>query len=88
MVKGIEMDEADAIGQRAMDNDVVVCGDDAAANRQIALKIKEAVGPWMRQLKHKQSAGPMALPHFQQRHPPPYGHTFYETVNAKPRKGP
>jgi len=87
VIKGGEIDTATAISGRNGGQDVVVCGDDAQANRQVALRIEEAVGPWMRQQKHTWSAGAMALPHFQQRSPPPHGHTFYETANAKARKG-
>lgn len=86
VIKGMEIDETDATNRRENGEDVVVCGDDATANRQMAMKIEDSVGPWMRQQKHNWSAGPMALPHFQQRIPPPHGHTFYETANAKARK--
>lgn len=86
VIKGPEIREADAISKRRSGHDVVICGNDTAANRQMALTIEQAIGPWMRQQKHQWSAGPMALPHFQQRNPPPHGHTFYETANAKARK--
>ena len=38
------------------------------------------------QQRHTETAGPKALPHFQQTLPPPVGHTFYETANSKARK--
>lgn len=84
--KGAEISEAEAVARRAGGADVVVCGDDLRANREQAMKIEAAIGPWMRQPQHTQTAGPMALPHFQQRLPPPLGHTFYETANSKARR--
>lgn len=86
VIKGAELNKADAVSHRRTGGDVIVCGDDTAGNRQLALSIEAAVGPWLRQQKHKHSAGPLALLHFQQRQPPPQGHTFYETANAKARK--
>jgi hypothetical protein len=84
--KGAELDEAAAIIQRKQGNDVVVCGDNLMANRQQAMMIEAATGPWMRQQRHSNTAGPMALPHFQQKSPPPIGHTFYETTTAKAQR--
>lgn len=85
---GRVIDEATAIQVRQQHGDVVVCGKDEKVNRQQALTIEAAVGTWLRQHKHTNSAGPQALPHFQQRNPPPDGHTFYETKGAKARKQP
>jgi hypothetical protein len=82
------IDEATAIQIRQQNGDVVVCGKDEKANRQQALTIEAAIGPWLRQNKHTNSAGPQALSHFQQKAPPPDGHTFYETTGAKARKQP
>ena len=68
--------------------DVVVRGQDANANRRLALQIESAVGPAKRQVPHSLSAGPLALPHFQQGKPPPSGHTFYETDKKMARRKP
>jgi len=85
---GTEIDFATAVARRQVGQDVVVCGDDLRANRAAALAIESAVGPAVRGQPHKQSAGPLALPHFQQATPPPGGHTFYETDKRKARKRP
>jgi hypothetical protein len=84
--KGAEIDEAAAVNRRRNGDDVVVCGSEVRANRELAMKIEAAVGPWMRQQRHTDSAGARALPHFQQQTAPPVGHTFYETSQAKARR--
>lgn len=86
VIKAAEIDEASAVDSRNTGRDIVVCGEDEKANRKQASDIETAVGPWLRQQKHKYSAGPQALPHFQQKTPPPNGHSFYETGKAKARK--
>jgi hypothetical protein len=85
---GAEIDLAAAVARRQTNEDVVVRGDDLSVNRASAQAIEAAVGPYMRGPPHKQSAGPLALPHFQQVTPPPDGHTFYETDKRKARKRP
>ncbi|HUY35833.1 MAG TPA: hypothetical protein VMV69_24030 [Pirellulales bacterium] len=67
VIKGSEIDEAHAVIRRQRGEDVVVCGDNLAANRQTAINVELAVGPVLRQPKHSYSAGPQALPHFQQK---------------------
>lgn len=86
VIKGAEINRATAIARRTAGVDVVVCGQDVVMNRQMALEIEQAVGPWLRQQAHIHSAGPHSLPHFQQRFPPPIGHCFYETLKTKARK--
>lgn len=88
VVKGRQIDQATAVRIRMASGDVVVCGDDLSANRQVAMQLEQAIGAWLRQLPHRQSAVPKALPHFQQRNPPPDGHTFYETLTMKARNQP
>jgi hypothetical protein len=83
---GMEIDIPAAVARRQNGADVVVRGDDVDANRHAATTIEAAVGPYQRGAPHKQTAGPLALPHFQQRSPPPAGHTFYETDKRKARK--
>lgn len=83
---GPEIDLTAAIARRRAALDVVVRGDDTRANRRLALQIESAVGPANRGVPHQGSAGPLALPHFQQVTPPPAGHSFYETDKRKARK--
>src|SRR5262245_60797293 len=87
VLKGAEIDFATAVARRAAGLDVVVCGDDLTANRELARSIEATVGPYKQQRFHS-NAGPLALPHFQQQAEPPHGHTFYETPNRKARKNP
>jgi hypothetical protein len=83
---GPEIDLAAAIARRLAGLDVVVRGDEVNVTRRLALQIESALGAAERGVPHKQSAGPLALPHFQQVTPPPMGHTFYETDKRKARK--
>src|SRR5262249_22864543 len=86
VLRGAEMDEAAAVARRQAGLEVVVCGDDLDANREAARAIEAAVGTYEQQRFHRR-AGPLALPHFQQRKQPPDGHTFYETEKRNSRKG-
>jgi hypothetical protein len=76
-------EEAAAVARRQAGQDVVVCGDDTDVNRRLAEQIEARVGPYVRSAPHKRSAGPRALPHFQQQSPTATGHTFYETTNLR-----
>ncbi len=82
VLKGAEIDLATAIARRQAGQNVVVCGNSLKANRALAWKIETTVGEAKRQEPHK-SAGPGALPHYQQAEPPPKGHTFYETAHPQ-----
>jgi len=84
--RGAKIDFASAVARRQTGEDVVVCGDNIDHNRSLAQAIEAAVGLCMRAPPHKRTAGPLALPHFQQHTPPPEGHTFYETDKRKARK--
>ena len=64
VIKGAPIDLAAAVARRKAGLDVVVCGQDLMMNRQTALEIEQAVGPWLRQQSHTHSAGPHSLPHF------------------------
>jgi hypothetical protein len=86
VLKGAEIDLATAIARRQAGLNVVVCGDDAKANRGVAQAIESVAGRWMRQDPHR-NAGPHSLPHLQQVQQPPQGHTFYETANRRARRG-
>src|SRR5436305_12932019 len=66
VIRGAEIDFATAVTRRQGGENVVVCGEDINANRRLAERIEQAVGPHKRGEPHKRSAGPRALPHFQQ----------------------
>ena len=86
ILKGAPLEESAAMDRRQAGDDVVVCGANITANRSMAGRIETGVGPCFSQPPHIRSAGPFALPHFQQvdrSHP---GHTFYETPRRKARK--
>jgi len=84
VVKKMQISEPEAVQERKAGRDVVVCGDDVAANRELAKQIEyRAHGSYKRCGAHA-SAGPNALNHFQ---PDPRngvtGHSFYETKGRK-----
>ena len=81
--RGAGLTLAEAIIRRQNGNDVVVCGDDPFANARQAFAIESSVGPCKPDGPHADVAGVKALPHFQQKAPPPIGHTFYETPVRK-----
>src|SRR4051794_34179393 len=83
VIRGAEITEAEAVADYAAGNDVVVCGENTAANRALAQAIANAVGPNRRGVPHTKTAGTYALPHFQTDPRPPDGHVFYETANKK-----
>ena len=64
----------------------MVCGPDLDANRDLAQQIEAAVGRYARGTPHVRTAGPLALPHFQQTDKTRLGHTFYETTKKKARR--
>jgi hypothetical protein len=85
VVKGAELSEKDAINRRKSGLDIVVCGSDDRANRNMAADIERAatgVGKYIRHGAHP-SAGTNSLPHYQPRPRPPLGHSFYETKGQK-----
>lgn len=81
----MEIDKSTAVALRKSDRDVVVCGDDLGMNIDVAKEIEAMIGAYDNHVPHS-SSGPAALPHFQQRNPPPAGHTFYETPKRKARR--
>lgn len=83
VVRGAEIDRDTALARRRAGENVVVCGDDLGANRNLAQEIEAAVGPYKRQAPHQRHAGAHALPHFQQQDQNHRGHTFYETPNRR-----
>jgi hypothetical protein len=90
MYRGDEVTEAEAVLRRQTGDDVVVCGDDVAGNRNLARQIESQVSPHVLQHLPHLSAGPNSLPHYQPDPRPPEGHTFYEgaTNRYKARKKP
>ena len=89
VLRGAPIDEAAAVARRKAGADIVVCGDDTAANRSLARKVEAQVGgPSRPQFPHTATAGPAALPHFHQQSRSPAGHSFYETEKRKARKRP
>jgi len=87
VIRGEVITELKAVLERLAGRDIVVCDGAPRENRAVAHRIEDAVGPNERQDPHE-SAGPYALPHFQQRQPPPPGHAFYETAGKKAAKNP
>lgn len=84
VLKGAEIDFTTAVARRQAGENIVVCGNDLKANRALARAIEATVGPIGRpQIPHTKTAGPAALPHFQQRSAFPEGHSFYETGNPR-----
>src|SRR5437762_5675216 len=72
VLRGAEIDFETAVARRKATRNVVVCGDDAGANRRLAGKVEAAVGPCRPADPHVRHAGPYALPHYQQtRRDPP-----------------
>ncbi len=83
VIRGQPVTQAEAEARRRSGSDVVVCGDELAANRRLAGEIEvNANGSYKRCPPHW-SAGVHALPHCQPDPRPPDGHTFYETPNRK-----
>jgi|GEM_PF-1664169 len=83
---GNPLTEVQAVAERQLGKNVVVCGDDLSANRNLAKKVElQASGSYEVHQPHP-NAGPYALPHCQPTSRPPDGHTFYETKNLKSAK--
>jgi len=81
--KVAEITEPQAIIERQAGTDIVVCGNDLAANRDIAKRFEQtANGRYTRHAPHA-NAGFNALPHYQPDPRPPAGHCFYETSTRK-----
>jgi hypothetical protein len=82
-MRGEALTRAKAIARRRQGDDVVVCGADPFANAREAHTIESTFGPCKHDGPHSDVAGVMALPHFQQKTPPPIGHTFYEVIPTR-----
>jgi hypothetical protein len=86
VVKGAEISESQAIAERKAGRDVVVCGNDTAANNDLARHIEYSANGSYKRCGAHANAGPNALNHYQPDPRPPDGHTFYETKGRKARK--
>jgi len=83
VVKGSEINESEAVGERQTQREVVVCGNDPDANNELAKRIEHAAsGSYVRHGTHR----PNGLNHYQPLARPPAGHTFYETKNGRARR--
>ena len=82
VIRGREITEAEAVQERLIGRDIVVCGLIRKLNRNLARRIEAQVGPYILSAPHK-DAGAYALPHFQPEPRPPAGHSFYETEHRK-----
>src|SRR5947209_15866246 len=71
---GAELSYDAAVERRRQGEDVVVRGHNKTQNRRKAGAIEAEVGKAERHSPHP-TAGPQALPHYQQVAPPPKGHT-------------
>jgi hypothetical protein len=80
--RGAALTRAQAEARRLAGLDIVVCGDGPFENCNEARSIETAVGPCYHDGPHA-AGGLHALPHWQQRSPPPEGHSFYETNVTK-----
>jgi hypothetical protein len=83
VLRGAPLTPAQAIAHRRNGGDVVVCGPNPFDNSRDARAVEAAVGSERFHAPHRDTAGPLALPHWQQRVPPPEGHTFFELPNSK-----
>jgi hypothetical protein len=81
--RGTKITEAEAIVQRQLGYDIVVCGPDHPANRRLAGRIERMANGVAKRCPPHASAGNHALPHYQPLNRPPMGHAFYETDKRK-----
>lgn len=81
---GAELTLARAVIRRKTGLDIVVRGDNPADNRRVAQQIESGVGGSY--LLHPPHACGRKLPHYQQRVPPPDGHSFYELPDRRARR--
>ena len=87
VIRGEVITEMQGIEERRAGRDIVVCDGSGKENRRLAFWIESTVGPCYLERPHR-TAGPYALPHYQQQTPPPEGHSFYETAGKKAARNP
>jgi hypothetical protein len=83
VIKGHGIFQGQAEAMRLAGLDVVVCGPDLAANRQLASQIEKNANGNCKRCPPHATSGSKALPHYQPDPRPPSGHTFYETPNRR-----
>ena len=88
VIQGAELTEAEAVARRKAGGDIVVCGSDTPRNERLAHDIEAAAAVGKPILYHGPHGGPLSLPHWQQKLPPPEGHSFHETHVRKARTTP
>jgi hypothetical protein len=79
VIRGAELTQAEAIARRKAAGDIVVGGSDTPQNDWLAHDIEEAAAEGKPIVYHGPHGGPLSLPHWQQKIPPPGGHSFHET---------
>jgi hypothetical protein len=85
VIRGAELTQAQAMARRQAGNDIVVCGPDTPQNDRLAHDIEDAAAAGGSIIYHGPHGGPLSLPHWQQKVPPPGGHSFHETHVRKAR---
>jgi hypothetical protein len=85
--RGGILTKAQAVARRQAGEDIVVCGPDTFRNDRVAREIEEAATPAGNPPPIYQGphGGPLSLPNWQQKAPPPEGHRFHETPVRKAR---
>jgi hypothetical protein len=58
VIKGAVLTQAQAEARRQAGQDIVVCGEDAVANRLLAADIEAAAGPWTHHYPNLAATGP------------------------------
>jgi hypothetical protein len=86
VIRGPQIDETVAVGERKAGREVVVCGEDLSDNRDLAQRIETAANGNCIEHSPHFSMGPGALFHFQPDPRPPDGHCFFESKTRKSRK--
>jgi hypothetical protein len=81
VIRGAALTYAEAVARRGAGLDIVVSGPDVFSNDRIAYEVEATATPPGRPapLYHGPHGGLSSLPHWQQRTPPPAGHSFHET---------
>lgn len=89
VLRGVALTQAEAVSRRKAGSDIVVCGPDTSQNVQLA-RVIEAAAAEGKPIKYEGPHGPppLWLPHWQQKTPPPEGHSFHETHVRKARTTP
>jgi hypothetical protein len=87
--RGAALSRKQAIARRKSGGDIVVCGPDTMQNDQLAGEIEvTATSAGGKCIYHGPHGGPLSLPHWQQKDPPPEGHSFHETNKRQARIAP